>query len=1367
MKVSFRLVTFLALLTATALGASPWLSPELDPGGSVAEPGAVPAPSSGLPILDWTAGTAPQRHYASFTLRLRQPTPTGGIVTYGAARIEWRSQDGKWSELEPPTTPLAVRPLPEGTPVHEIRVTVPAQPGAGPDALAWQARLPWLALTRPGLGANLAADASVLASSASPESTGFQPQPWLNRPATLTDGFVDERRNFKTAARGTPLSPQDPESFLVDWGTERPVGALVFLRGRDDPGLAAPLLERFTGTGEPRFAMASDKDWTALPLAGAYPCAFRHGTAMAWPEPFQTRALRIRCVEGLAPVGVGEILVLGPPAARPGAASSPVPGIPVELATAGKLTLQLRDADGNVVANPVAGVAYPAGSHRVAWDLNDLDGRPVLRPGTYRWSGLLVPGLELVPLFSYYPTPVAGMPWHTEDGHGGWLADHEAPRSIARAGDRMVLAAFGEAGHSFVETDADANKRWGIDRVWLSNPSEICVAGDSLYAWCEGHWLKEGQTIVEVRLADKAQRKILAQQGPKADIPEAEHRLSPAKRGCTGFQVVGHLAFVAFGALDTVQVFDISKGLAGPLRNFGWDIVGKQFEDQKPILAGEIALPVPGRLRADGASHVVAVTREAVVRIDVATLTPQTLFRHGMERPLGLGLDPATGRIAIGDGTRHQVLVFDRTGQRLATLGKPGRREVGPFDPDDLEEPYGVEFGPDGRLWVMEHTDFPRRVSLWDIPSGHCVKAVHGPTQYGGGGCVDPEDLHRTFYKGLEFRIGADGSSTPANLVYRPDSTRYARFPDGDYPAYAFRSRGALWFTSYMHPHSHPSLVLWRYDEARHHVMPVAAVGSAVALRLAFGEPLANRRDAKDYADTSFLTRHVPGYREDQKLFTWTDLDGDGRVQASELTFGGLRSTSSGRPLTHASANWNWRMNGDFVASASVGEGRIVTFRPKGFTVSGLPLYDVPDRTIPGGGEAFAVDAQGNTVMLGSPLRSVDPEGRTRWAYRNEWPGLHAGHRTTARGDEPGVLIAPTRIWGLEPAGDELGEVLAFNSNLGATYLMTARDGLFIDRVFQDQRIGLLWRFPAMPSPDVLAETSLYDEHFGGIFQRVRDAEGRERFVYVVGKTWCTVVELRGLDRVRRLAGGTVEVTPEHIAAAQARRIEEARRTAPPKRYTIVRHTPSVDAEAGDWEGIPAIDDFRLAYDADNLYVLFNGKDDRAPFENKGDNPLEIFKTGDVLDVMLQTRAEAPPDRIDAGPGDVRLALSMFEGRPVAVLYDFRVPGFTGEPVAFSSPWRTITCDRVGILDGARVEVRRQGTDITVEAAVPLAALHLDPGALRTTRGDVGRVWSDQTGTASVRRSYWSNQNTAITSDLPSEAGLQPALWGQFTFAGP
>ncbi len=1218
---------------------------------------------------------------------------------------------------------------------------------------------------------NVAGQATVTVSSADKPSTGFQPIPWLNHPPTLVDGFIDERHNFFSAPRETEITVAQPEWLLLSWEQPQPLRALALLRGTDEKGIGTATVEVYAGDGDPRFATGS-AGWTALPGAWSAPSAFRALQFLDFGRQVMTRGLRLRTTGGLRQVSLGEIVALSD-AGSAAALSARAPGgqvpIPLTLPGPGKLTVQIRDAKGTVIANPVAGVDYAAGPQTVYWNLEDLNGQPVLQPGTYSWRGLYVPGLSVEYKYSYHPSPLTHVPWQTPDRSGGWLADHEPPRTICRGTDgTMWLGAFAEAGDSIVQVDADANKLWGIDRIWVAIPHEICADGEFYYGFCEGGWIGDNQAIIQIQTKTKASRKIFQRETPKAGAAAADPAV---KTGVTGFQVIGTRAFVSFAAADTVQVFDLAKSLAGPWRGFGWDVAYKQFEEQKPLLVKEIRLPSPGRLRRYGAGKLVTTSGKDIVTIDLTSYEVTPLITGKLRQPLGLGVD-GDGNLYVGEGEPlHQVIGFAPNGDVIATLGKPGKRAIGRFDPDDLEEPYGVEVGADGRVWVMEHTDFVKRVSLWNPKTGKCVKAVYGPTQYGGGGCIDPADESRLFYKGLEFRRDPKtGLVTPVNLIYRPDSPRFARFSPEDYPCYAFRtpgrfwfSRSQLWFTSFMWPHGHPCLVLWQYKGD--HVMPVAALGSAVALRQAFGEPPAKKGDRKDEQDTSFLTRHVPGYVPDQKFFTWTDLNDDGQLQAAELKFGKLED--KGQLLTTASAGWNWRMNGAFVAAANAGNGRMLFFVPKGRSPQGYPIYDVPTATVPGSGEALMPDAQGNAIVLGGPLTSVAPDGTVRWRYRNEWPGLHAGHLTTARGDEPGVLIAPTRIWGIVPVNRTLGEVVAFNSNLGCTYLMTAADGLYIDRVFRDQRVGLLWNFPAPPAPEVLAETSLYDEHFGGAFQKVRGKDGKDHYYYVCGKNHCSVVELTGLDDIQRLPGGAVTVTAQQIATAQQERQRAARRTAAPKVYgvpCVAAGAIKLDGNDAEWPA-ERIDGFALAYDATSLYVLFKGRDERATFQNGGANPMELFKSGDVVDVMLQTRAGLDPSRTEAGPGDLRLSFSMFEGKPVCVLYDFVAPEQRGARLPFSSPWRTVWCDRAGILKEAQVAVTRGNGEYTLEAAVPLAAIHLAPAALGATRGDVGRVMSDQTGTQATSRVYWANKNTNIMADLPSEAGLQPNLWGLFRFS--
>jgi len=1343
----------------------------------LAQPGGVRAElrqvDAAVEIIDWSTSPMTDKGAGTFLLPMKETAALGSLVLYGSCEAGClvggvlRPMDGAGEAGRE----LRVMPFPAGEAVEAVQIVASAHLTVETLTLGptYQAKLPVVTFL-PFRAVNIASRAAVTVSSADEPSQGFQPQPWLNRPETLVDGFIDDRWNFSTAKRDADITADQPEWVMLSWPRPETFRAVMVFRGNAEKGLGQGIVEQHVGGGEPRFA-TGNADWKPLDGRWTKEGRFRSQAMFIPAGPVTTRGLRLRSTGGVKQIGLGEIVVLcdlaSAPAPGKDEATEGSVGIPFEIPAPGKVTVQVRDATGRVVANPVTGVEFPAGRSLARWDLTDVEGKPVLQPGTYRWHGLYNPGLEVEYKYTYFPYPLANVAWQTPSRKGGWLADHEPPRTIARAGEHMWLGAFAEAGDSIVEVDADMNKLWGIDRIWVAIPAEICTDGDSYFGWCEGGWIGDNQAIIQIETSSKRSRKVFQREMPKKNVAPDAMRSGPMKRGVTGFQVVGGRAFVSFGALDVVQVFDVSKGLAGPWRGFGWDVAYKQFDDQKPVLLQEITLPSPGRLRKYGASKLVTTSGKDVVTIDLADYTIMPLFKDKLVKPLGLGVD-AQGNVYVGDGEGHQVFGFSSVGERIATLGKPGRREVGLFDENDLQDPYGVEVDMRGRVWVMENSDWPKRVSVWDPATGKCIKSVYGPAQYGGGGCIDPADDTRLFYKGMEFRRdAATGKVTPVNLYYRPESKAFARFPDNDYPEYAFRSQGKLWFTSFMWPHGHPTLVLWQYQ--KDHAVPVAAMGGAVALRETFGLAPASKGDSKAWRDTSFLKDIVPGYDEDRKVFTWTDLNDDARVQPEELKFGKLEA--GGRLAGSVGAGWNWRMNDKFETSCNAEGGFMVFFKPKGFTRQGYPLYDVPTDVVRGSGEAHMPDSKGNSIVLGGPLTCVQPDGTVRWRYRNEWPGLHAGHNTTARGDEAGVLIAPTRIWGIVDASAALGEVVCFNSNLGCTYLMTTDDGLYIDRIFRDQRVGLLWRMETPPTPDVLAETSTYDEHFGGTFQTARSADGKRHVYYVVGKNHCSVVELTGLDKIQRLTGGTFTVTPEQVAAAQAARQIAAARTAQPKVYDVPHVKPGaivLDGKDNDWPA-QRIDSFALAWDSEKLYVLHAGRDRSPVFENKGVNPLELFKTGDVVDVMLQTAPTAVAGgagRTGAGVGDIRLSFSMFEGKPVCVLYDFKsvspVPG--QQRVAFSSPWRTVWCDRVGILPEAQIKVTRSGDRFVLEAAVPLKAIGLDPERLQQARGDVGRVMGDQTGTAATSREYWSNKNTALMSDLPSEAGLQPNLWGLFRY---
>jgi hypothetical protein len=117
---------------------------------------------------------------------------------------------------------------------------------------------------------------------------------------------------------------------------------------------------------------------------------------------------------------------------------------------------------------------------------------------------------------------------------------------------------------------------------------------------------------------------------------------------------------------------------------------------------------------------------------------------------------------------------------------------------------------------------------------------------------------------------------------------------------------------------------------------------------------------------------------------------------------------------------------------------------------------------------------------------------------------------------------------------------------------------------------------------------------------------------------------------------------------------------------------------------------------------------DSNPMVNGGQDVTQLFVTGDSVDLQLGTNPDANAKRTDAVPGDLRLLISVLDGKPVAVLYRWKTTG-EKHPQTFTNPWRQYTVEDVQVLGDAKVTINRRGNGYTVEAAVPLATLGFNP----------------------------------------------------------
>ena len=123
---------------------------------------------------------------------------------------------------------------------------------------------------------------------------------------------------------------------------------------------------------------------------------------------------------------------------------------------------------------------------------------------------------------------------------------------------------------------------------------------------------------------------------------------------------------------------------------------------------------------------------------------------------------------------------------------------------------------------------------MWSA-DGQLVRAFYGPTEYGGGGVLDPRDPSVFFYKGLEFALDwQTGTDSLKRVFARPDPILEAHYGpfSPDTPLYPERP-GRRYFTScFTHNPVAGDNVAFIWLDTGKAARLVAACGDAHAWRL-------------------------------------------------------------------------------------------------------------------------------------------------------------------------------------------------------------------------------------------------------------------------------------------------------------------------------------------------------------------------------------------------------------------------------------------------------------------------------------------------------------------------------------------------------
>ena len=1017
------------------------------------------------------------------------------------------------------------------------------------------------------------------------------------------------------------------------------------------------------------------------------------------------------------------------------------------------VTLVIEDETGRRLRNLVAAARREAGEQREAWDGLDDAGNPV-PPGNYRWRGLQ----RSQPVTSHFRRSFfspGNPPWVTYSqtqndrgqnnqrggsrplGGGGWLSDHVPPHVVCAGNGRVYLGAHvAEAGHSIIEASTEGHKLWGTIWLNLSGADAIAFRDDVIYVAGEKGWMKD---LLAVHRLDAKTHRYL--EGPLEGYDRKETAAFikvPIKdfSGIRGMAVTKEWVVLALSDHQRLALFTRDKG----------------------TYVRDIPLPQPGNIALDADDHLLAVSGKTVVAVDLQSGALSPVISKGLEEPFGLALD-ARNHIYVGDQAPAEqcVKVFARDGRSLRRIGECGGRNEGLFNPAAMSRPAGLAIDTLNQLWVAEEDPQVKRVSVWTT-EGKLVRDFIGPPGYGGGGSVDPADDSRAFYNGMEFEIGDWPQSDKLKAVHfrqgaHPDLPLPLAYKDLNElvyhgtPQIAARRNGTLYLVS-DGGWAVSAAIIVRVEKDKS--APQAILGQLDLLRKTWKE-----------LHPEYVAGLPRGKNQHQGVFLWQDVNGDGKATPEEVSL---------HPDWSYNSQWGYRIGPDLSVYVQA-DGAVMRIAP----VSGAGLrYDpaqatripLPAETARKGIISLAADREGNLIInqggkQGDPanvLLGLAPDGRIRWTYPNPFPSNTHDSPAPKLGDIQHTL----GVEGIASVNDEIGDVFQLNGNKGVRYLFTT-DGLFVDQAFGDMRLAPIQQSLPEARLDMrLDGMSLCDECFFGWLGNAPDG----RVLQVVGKDSCSVLEMHGLQSLRRMKGESFQL--EKMARVAVSSVERS-----PAAPIVLRLLSNPPQPGANWWGggglaaadIPEIKAFSkikrvaqatLALDAEHLHLRVIVQDD-SPFQNRGEDSQLLFKTGDAIDLQLGSSADA--SRKEPAAGDVRVLLALFRNQPTAVLYRYKVPG-SNDPVKFASPTGVATVDQVKIIHDARIKILRTPGGYELIAALPRKALGLSPAMPASLRGDIGVILSDPSGQRSVARVYHFNQESQVVVDVPSEVRINPSKWG-------
>jgi hypothetical protein len=408
-------------------------------------------------------------------------------------------------------------------------------------------------------------------------------------------------------------------------------------------------------------------------------------------------------------------------------------------------TIQLWREDGTLARTLVASAPRRKGRNIERWDGLDAHGNP-LAPGKYIVKGLYHQPITTKFLFSAHNS--GQPPYRTDDGTGGWGGDHGNPTSACALDDGMVLTwSASEAGFGIIKTDFNGKKLWGTTH----NASDIATDGKRLFVVGDYGWESAWQPKV-----------FDAKDGRPLNWGNGKFALDAPPGGQDADDIATNIAYgngkvyVSWPKRNAVTVYDAAAG--------------SLLETWSVPAPGDLAVRPDGSLAVISEGKVLALRngRPSVLIDHHLDLQPSKAVLLEVHNGITIGAD---GTIYVANSGRLQdISVFDAGGKYLRSIGKPGGRPaVGRYDRDGVYEPGNIALDKLGRLWVVETTDYPKRISVWEAANGKFVNEFFGASGYFGWAYMDPRKPDELYCHNVIWKVDwKNNSCVPYSTIWRP-----------------------------------------------------------------------------------------------------------------------------------------------------------------------------------------------------------------------------------------------------------------------------------------------------------------------------------------------------------------------------------------------------------------------------------------------------------------------------------------------------------------------------------------------------------------------------------------------------------------------